>query len=195
MDDFTMYDDSFDKCLENLSLVLKRYSETNLVLNYEKCYFMVEQGIVPGHVVSSRGLEVDKAKIDVISWPYRFLSMFYQRFLKITAPLCKLLAKVVDFMFDQICKDIHDEFKRRVTSAPIIQPPNWDEPFEIMCDASDYVVGVLLGQRTGKNLHGIAYTSRMRGKGSTWTKNREEFACYRLYFPHVGRRAMQLPYN
>jgi hypothetical protein len=67
MDDFTVYGDSFDKYLENLSLILKRCIETNLVLNYEKCYFMVEQGIVLGHVVSSRGLEVDKAKIDVIS--------------------------------------------------------------------------------------------------------------------------------
>ncbi|XP_061957345.1 uncharacterized protein LOC133678848, partial [Populus nigra] len=176
MDDFTVYGDSFDKCLENLSLILKRCIETNLVLNYEKCYFMVEQGIVLGHVVSSRGLEVDKAKIDVISsLPYpscvreirSFLGHagFYRRFIKdfskITAPLCKLLAKEVDFVFDQACKDAHDELKRRVTSAPIIQPPNWDEPFEIMCDASDYAVGAILGQRIGKNLHVIAYASRM----------------------------------
>jgi len=67
MDDFMVYGDSFDKCLESLSLLLKRYIETNLVLNYEKCYFMVEKGIVLEHVVSSRGLEIDKAKIDVIS--------------------------------------------------------------------------------------------------------------------------------
>jgi hypothetical protein len=67
MDDFMVYGDSFDKCLESLSLFLKRYIETNLVLNYEKCYFMVEKGIVLEHVVSSRGLEIDKAKIDVIS--------------------------------------------------------------------------------------------------------------------------------
>ncbi|KAL9346349.1 hypothetical protein Peur_061202 [Populus x canadensis] len=173
MDDFTVYGDSFDKCLENLSLILKRCIETNLVLNYEKCYFMVEQGIVLGHVVSSRGLEVDKAKIDVISsLPYpscvrevrSFLGHagFYRRFIKdfskITAPLCRLLAKEVDFVFDQACKDSHDELKRRVTSAPIIQPPNWDEPFEIMCDASDYAVGAVLGQRIGKNLHVIAFT-------------------------------------
>jgi hypothetical protein len=71
MDDFTVYGDSFDKCLENLSLVLKRCIETNLVLNYEKCYFMVEQGIILGHVVPWCGLEVNKAKIDVnSSLPY-----------------------------------------------------------------------------------------------------------------------------
>jgi hypothetical protein len=54
MDDFMVYGDSFDKYLENLSLILERCIETNLVLNYEKCYFMVEQGIVLGHVLSSR---------------------------------------------------------------------------------------------------------------------------------------------
>jgi len=135
MDDFMVYGDSFDKYLENLSLILKRCIETNLVLNYEKCYFMVEQGIVLGYVVSSCGLEVDKAKINVISsLPYpsymreirSFLGHagFYRRlikdFSKITAPLCKLLAKEVNFVFDQACKDAHDELKRRVTSAPII---------------------------------------------------------------------------
>jgi hypothetical protein len=115
MDDFMVYGDSFDKCLENLSLVLKRCIEINLVLNYEKCYFMVEQGIFLGYVMSSRGLEVDKTKIDVISsLPYpscvrevrSFLGNaclyrhFIKDFSKITAPLCKILAKKVDFVFD-----------------------------------------------------------------------------------------------
>jgi hypothetical protein len=108
MDDFMVYGDSFAKCLESLSLFLKRYIETNLVLNYEKCYFMVEQGIVLEHVMSSRGLEIDKAKIDVISsLPYPscvrevrsflghagFYRCFIKDFSKFTAPLCKLLAK------------------------------------------------------------------------------------------------------
>ncbi|CAL8988435.1 unnamed protein product [Prunus brigantina] len=67
MDDFSVFGSSFDDCLHHLSLVLKRCQETNLILNWEKCHFMVRQGIVLGHVVSSKGIEVDKAKIDIIS--------------------------------------------------------------------------------------------------------------------------------
>ena len=67
MDDFTIYENSFDECLDNLSKFLKRCIETNLVLNLEKCHLIVEQGIVLGHVVSSKGIEVDKSKSDVIS--------------------------------------------------------------------------------------------------------------------------------
>jgi len=93
MDDCTVHGDSFDECLHHLMLVLKHCIETNLVLNFEKCHFMVEHGVVLGHVVSSKGLEVDKAKIDIIqSLPYpkcvkevRSFSGhvgFYRRFIK-----------------------------------------------------------------------------------------------------------------
>jgi len=92
MDDFTVYGSSFDACLGSLSRVLDRCIETNLVLNLEKCHFMVHEGIVLGHFVSSIGIEVDKAKIDVIiSFPYpmfvqevcSFLghACFYKRFI------------------------------------------------------------------------------------------------------------------
>ncbi|KAM1779286.1 hypothetical protein ACFX12_040683 [Malus domestica] len=66
MDDFSVFGDSFDGCLHNLSLILKRCVETNLVLNWEKCHFMVKQGIVLGHIISENGIEVDKSKIDLI---------------------------------------------------------------------------------------------------------------------------------
>ena len=67
MDDFTVYEISFDSCLDNLTKVLKRCIKTNLVLNSEKYHFMVGQGIILGHVVSSKGIEVDKEKFDIIS--------------------------------------------------------------------------------------------------------------------------------
>ncbi|KAL5789532.1 hypothetical protein ACOSQ2_004420 [Xanthoceras sorbifolium] len=66
MDDFSVFGSSFDVCLANLALVLKRCEETNLVLNWEKCHFMVKEGIVLGHRISSTGIEVDRAKIEVI---------------------------------------------------------------------------------------------------------------------------------
>ena len=66
MDDFTVYGKTFTDCLENLEKVLQRCEEKHLVLNWEKCHFMVQEGIVLGHKVSARGIEVDKAKIEVI---------------------------------------------------------------------------------------------------------------------------------
>ncbi|KAH9734758.1 hypothetical protein KPL71_017490 [Citrus sinensis] len=175
MDDFTVYGDSFDKCLDNLTLVLKRCIDTNLVLNWEKCHFMVNQGIVLGHVISEKGIEVDKSKIDLIrSLPpptsvrevRSFLGHagFYRRFIKdfskIALPLCNLLQKDATFDFNEECQRAFKKLKEVLTSAPVIQPPNWDLPFEIMCDASDYAVGAVLGQRVGKLPHVIYYASR-----------------------------------
>ena len=67
MDDFSIFGTSFDICLDNLTLVLKRCIECNLTLSWEKSHFMVRQGIVLGHVISNKGIEVDKAKIELIS--------------------------------------------------------------------------------------------------------------------------------
>jgi len=66
MDDFSVYGNDFDNCLANLDKVLQRCIEVNLVLNWEKCHFMVNEGVVLGHLVSNRGIEVDKAKVQVI---------------------------------------------------------------------------------------------------------------------------------
>ncbi|KAK9063928.1 hypothetical protein SSX86_017800 [Deinandra increscens subsp. villosa] len=175
MDDFTVYGNSFNECLENLTKILKRCIETNLVLNYEKCHFMVDRGLILGHVVSSKGLEVDKAKIDIIkSLPYpncvrevrSFLGHagFYRRFIrdfsKITRPMCELLQKDVEFKFNEACKQAFDTLKDSLVSAPIIQPPDWNLPFEIMCDASNHAVGAVLGQRKDRVPHVIYYASR-----------------------------------
>ncbi|RDY02609.1 Retrovirus-related Pol polyprotein from transposon 17.6, partial [Mucuna pruriens] len=119
MDDFTVYAKSFDACLENLSWVLTRCFETNLVLNFEKCHFMVIEGIMLGHLVSSRGIEVNKVKVDVItSLPnpasvrdvrsflghVGFYRQFIKNFNKIALPLSKLLQKGMDFVFTKPVK-------------------------------------------------------------------------------------------
>ncbi|GJX55635.1 reverse transcriptase domain-containing protein [Tanacetum coccineum] len=150
MDDFSVFGSSFDHCLKNLEKMLKRCEETNLVLNWEKCHFMVKEGIILGHKVSGSRIEVDKAKIKAISkLPYptnvkaiqSFLGHagFYRRFIKdfsqITHPMTQLL-------------------------APIMIKPSWSLPFEIMCDASDYAVGAVLGQRIDKHFKPIHYASK-----------------------------------
>ncbi|XP_027337828.1 uncharacterized protein LOC113851515 [Abrus precatorius] len=175
MDDFIVYGTSFHACLVNLEKVLKRCIETNLVLNFEKCHFMVEQGVVLGHIISEKGIEVDPAKLDVISHlPYPsyvrevrsflghagFYRRFIQNFSKIAIPLSKLLQKDVEFDFDEDCKEAFNFLKKALTTTPIIQPPDWSIPFELMCDASNYAVGAVLAQRVGKVPHVIYYASR-----------------------------------
>ena len=66
MDDFSVFGISFDNCLTNLSQVLQHCEETNLVLNWEKCHFMVQEGIVLGHKILLKGIEMDRAKVEVI---------------------------------------------------------------------------------------------------------------------------------
>ena len=68
MDDFFVYGGMFDLCLENPTKVLRRYEEVHLVLNWKKFHFVIQEGEVLGHVIFDRGIEVDKAKVEVIEW-------------------------------------------------------------------------------------------------------------------------------
>ncbi|CAL8996903.1 unnamed protein product [Prunus brigantina] len=78
----------------------------------------------------------------------------------ISTPMCRLLQKDVPFVFDDECEKAFDHLKELLTSAPIIVPPDWSLPFELMCDASDYALGAVLGQRKDKKPHVIYYASR-----------------------------------
>jgi len=101
MDDFSVYSSSFDHCLYNLASVLERCEETNLVLNFEKCHFMVEQGIILGHVISKNDISIDPTKIDIIScergsifsWTCRILQEVYQGLQQDSQPSLQLAAK------------------------------------------------------------------------------------------------------
>ena len=160
MDDFLVYGSSFEDCLKNLETVLQRCEDKNLALNWEKCHFMVTEGIVLGHKISADGLEVDQAKIVVIKTLMSPITIkgiksflghagFYRRFIKdfskISIPLCRLLEKYAKFDFDESCKSAFEEIKSILVSAPIMLTQNWNNEFEIMCDASDYAMGAVLG--------------------------------------------------
>ena len=175
MDDFSVFGSSFHDCLTNLDLMLARCEKTDLVLNWEKCHFMVKEGIVLGHKISKMGIEVDRAKIDtIVKLPpptnvkgiRSFLGHagFYRRFIKdfskITRPLTQLLLKDAPFTFTKECFEAFECLKEKLTNAPIIIAPNWNLPFEIMCDASDFALGVVLGQRVDKHFRPIYYASK-----------------------------------
>ena len=175
IDDFTVYGSSFEQCLHNLGTVLQRCKDKNLALNWEKCHFMVTEGIVLGHMIAAAGLEVDQEKLSIISnlippttvkGIRSFLGHagFYRRFIrdfsKIARPLCRLLEKDAKFNFDQSFHNSFEEIKSRLVEAPIMAKPDWNREFEIMCDASDFAMGAVLGQKAEKVLKAIYYARK-----------------------------------
>ena len=136
---------------------------------------MVEQGIVLGLIISNKNIEVDPAKIYVISQlPYPscvrdvqsflghagFNKRFIRDFSKVALPLSNLLQKEVESDFNDKCREAFDCLKRALTTTPIIQDPDCTTPFELMCDASNYALGVVLAQKIEKLPRVIYYASR-----------------------------------
>ena len=116
MDDLTVYGNSSESCLGNLDRVLKKCQEKNLVLNFETCHFMVPEGIILEHIVSEKGIQVDKAKVEVINkllFPTipkeiraflghaGFNRRFIREFAKIPQPLTHLLKNDMEFVIDE----------------------------------------------------------------------------------------------
>nr|GEW85995.1 DNA-directed DNA polymerase [Tanacetum cinerariifolium] len=175
MDDFLVYGDSFDTCLSNLERMLKRFDDTNLFLNWEKCHFVCREGIVLGHKASKFDLEVDRAKFDVITkLPHPtmvkgvrsflrhvgFYRYFIQDFSKIARPMTHLYEKETPFVFSKDCIDAFETLKKKLTEAPILVVPDWNPPFELMYDAIDFAIGVVLGQRKTKQFQPIHYATK-----------------------------------
>ncbi|GJV15925.1 reverse transcriptase domain-containing protein [Tanacetum coccineum] len=140
----------------------------------EKCHFMVKEGIVLGHKISKSKIEVDRAKVDVIAklppptsvkgirsfLGPEFYHRFIQDFSKIARPMTHLLEKENPFIFSIECREAFETLKNKLTEAPILVAPDYDLPFEIMCDASDFAVGAVLGQRKTKHFQPIHNASK-----------------------------------
>ncbi|RVW31216.1 Retrovirus-related Pol polyprotein from transposon 17.6 [Vitis vinifera] len=152
---------TFQRCMLSIFSCSPQMYEKDLVLNWEKCHFMVQQGIVLGHIISKNGIEVDKAKVElIVKLPpptnvkgiRQFLGHagFYRRFIKdfskISKPLCELLVKDAKFAWNEKCQKSFEELKQFLTTAPIVRAPNWKLPFEVMCDSSDLAMGLFWGK-------------------------------------------------
>nr|GFA48415.1 reverse transcriptase domain-containing protein [Tanacetum cinerariifolium] len=176
LDNFSVFGNSFENCLSRLDKMLQRCEDTNLFLNWEKSHFMVKEGIVLGHKISKKEIKVDKAKVDVIAklphpitvkgiWSFLGHVGFYRRFIKdfskISRPMTHLLEKNTPFIFSEDCIKAFQMLKKKLTEDLILIAPNWDLTFELMCDASDFAIGVVLGQRHEKHFRPIHYASKM----------------------------------
>nr|GEZ53343.1 reverse transcriptase domain-containing protein [Tanacetum cinerariifolium] len=132
-------------------------------------------GIVLGNKISGKGIKIDKAKIDVIAklpcptnvkGVRSFLGHagFYRRFIKdfsmISKPMTQFLMKDAKFDFFDDCKKVFNNLKEKLTTAPIMISPDWNVPFELMCGASDFTVGAVLGQRINKKFKPIYYARK-----------------------------------
>ncbi|KAL8120143.1 hypothetical protein AgCh_017325 [Apium graveolens] len=135
MDDFYLFGDSFDECLQNL-----------------------------GDILKSEGLEVDKAKVGVIK--------------NLPPPIS--VKGVRSFLgcpihFDDECLAAFEFLKKSLITAPVITTPDWNEPFEMMCDTSDYAVGAVLGQRKNNIFHVVYYASKtVNGAQLNYTTTEKE---------------------
>ena len=185
IDDFSVYGLSFESCLTNLETILQRCKEKNLALNWEKCHFMVTEGIMLGYKIYAAGLKVDQAKISpiktlmpltTVKGSMSFLGHvgFYRRFIKdfskISRPLCRLLDKDVKFEFNEAYRSVFEEIKSILVIAPIMATPKWSREFEIICNASDYAMRAVLGQRKEKIFRVIYYVSK------TFNEARENYS-------------------
>ena len=162
---------------------------------------MVIEEIVLGHMISAAGLEVNQAKVSIIrnlippttvKGIRSFLEHagFYRRFIrdfsKIARPLCRLLEKDTKFNFDESCHNSFEEIKFRLVKALIMEKPDWNREFEIMCDVSDFAMGVVLGQKAEKVFKAIYYASKTFNEAQeNYTTTEKEmltivFACENL---------------
>nr|GEV41763.1 DNA-directed DNA polymerase [Tanacetum cinerariifolium] len=129
----------------------------------------------PGHKISKSGIKVDRAKVDIIAkLPHPttvkgvgsflghagFYRRFIQDFSKIARPMSHLLEKETPFVFSKDCIDAFETVKKKLTEALILVVPDWNLPFELMCDASDFAIGAVLGQRKMNHFQPIHYAGK-----------------------------------
>nr|GFC07887.1 reverse transcriptase domain-containing protein [Tanacetum cinerariifolium] len=187
--------------------MLNMCEDTKLALNWEKSHFMVKEGIVLGHKISKKGIEVDKTKIEVISkLPHPttvkgirnflghegFYRCFIKDFSKISRPMTHLLKKNSPFIFLNECIQAFRTLKDKLTEAPIHIAPNWDQPFDLMCDASDYAVGAIIGQRIEKHFRPIHYASKTMNQTETnYTTTEKEMLAIEFDFKVIDTRGAE----
>ncbi|GJX55231.1 reverse transcriptase domain-containing protein [Tanacetum coccineum] len=116
----------------------------------------------------------------------------YQDFSKISRPVTHLLEKNTPFIFSEECILAFQTLKKKLTKAPILIAPNWNQPFKIICDASDYAIGAVLGQRIEKHFRPIHYASKtMTEAESNYTTTEKEMLAVEFDFKVIDTKGAE----
>lgn len=185
LDDVIICTSTFEEHIRILREVINRLTRAGLTLNKEKCIFCKPELKYLGYVVNSSGLLVDPEKIEAIlnipipksvteirriiglaSWYRRFVPNFST----LIAPLSALTRKNVKFHWDEKCEAAFRSIKEHLIQAPVLSCPDFDKPFTLQCDASDFGLGAVLTQMHGDAEHVICYLSR------SLTKNERKYS-------------------
>jgi hypothetical protein len=171
LDDILVYSKSKEEHEEHLCLILKKLREHRLYAKFSKCEFWLPEVSYLGHVISSKGIAVNPERVQaIIEWVTpknikqvrSFLGLasycrrFVENFSKIAKPITDLLKKDKKFLWTPKCEESFKVLKEKLTSAPVLIPPDTSKPFQIFCDASLQGLGAILMQECQV----VAYTSR-----------------------------------
>ncbi|GJZ54797.1 reverse transcriptase domain-containing protein [Tanacetum coccineum] len=162
---------SFDHCLNNLDKMLQCCKDVHLVLNWEKCHFMVKEGIMLDTRFSKQASKSTRQDDDMPVSTKDSLKISQ----KFPRPLTKLLEKDTPFEFNDECQNAFKILKEKLTYAPVIVSSNWSLLFELICDASDFTIGAILGQKGGRNFHPIYFASKtLNATQQNYTSTKKE---------------------
>lgn len=193
LDDIIVFGNSLQQHLDNLNKVLRRLIEANLKVQVDKCEFLQKQCEFLGHVVTEDGIKPNPNKIEkILTWPLPkttkqikgFLGLlgYYRKFIKdfakLTKPLTKCLKKGAQIIHNEEFKNCFDDCKQLLTSDPILRYPDFDKPFILETDASDFALGAVLSQKfEDSKEHPIAYASRtLNDTECNWSATEKELA-------------------
>jgi len=176
LDDIIIFSKSYDEHLQHLQQVFNLLKEAQLKINPEKCHFCTNKIQFLGHVISGQGIQPDPAKIEKIinlNAPFNVkqlrtvlgLFSYYRRFVKnyskLVAPLNDLLKKDVPYNWTKQHQEIFEILKEKLTTAPILSYPDFNQSFILSTDASTTGLGAVLSQKDSEGReHPIWYASR-----------------------------------
>jgi len=192
LDDIIIYALNLEDHSRKLREVFDRLRESNLKLQPSKCSFMRKEVNYLGHVITDKGVRPNPQKIDcVVKFPtptnakeiksFLGLSGYYRRFVpnygQIAKPLTSLLKKDVPFYWSDLCQEAFDKLKAILTKEPLLKYPDFEQPFNLTCDASNFAIGCILSQGPIGNDPPIAYASRTLNKAEQNYNTTEKELC------------------